>query len=246
MPSSPGRFSCGSMYHTSATTAHDDISDIRCCVNDCRRLCQNVSANVLLYLIAMGTTLHPKSNAPRLNMTQYSLFTHVPSGKMSSGRRSGSLTCSQTDPPFVLLRDRAERRHLRQYDVVDHRRVVRDVDVPRALVRLGTVVLDDPAPGHDVRRGVHLHELPLELRARLPAEQRVHDAERGEEEELRAHEHGEPRGEEDEVPNDHADDPRREQVEIPVPRRVLAVVEAPVERVVHDRVRGVFEDPARV
>lgn len=41
-----------------------------------------------------GDTAHkhsPRSNAPRLNMTTYSLFTHVPSGKMSSGVESAGM-----------------------------------------------------------------------------------------------------------------------------------------------------------
>mmetsp|Transcript_10115 Transcript_10115/g.32765 ORF Transcript_10115/g.32765 Transcript_10115/m.32765 type:complete len:326 (+) Transcript_10115:304-1281(+) len=44
----------------------------------------------------MGCTRAPRSNAPRLNITVYSLFTHVPSGKMSSGLRAPSATCSRS------------------------------------------------------------------------------------------------------------------------------------------------------
>ena len=40
--------------------------------------------------------MHPRSKAPVLNMTQYSLLTHVPSGKMSRGKRSGLATCSRS------------------------------------------------------------------------------------------------------------------------------------------------------
>ena len=93
--SSSGCISCGSMYHTSATTAHDVISLSRYVVKLMRRECQKVSAKILLYLIAIGHTLHPRSKAPFLNMTQYSLLTHVPSGKMSNGSRSGLATCSR-------------------------------------------------------------------------------------------------------------------------------------------------------
>ncbi len=36
------------------------------------------TAHTLLYLMATGHTVAPRSKAPRLNMTQYSLLTHVP------------------------------------------------------------------------------------------------------------------------------------------------------------------------
>lgn len=52
-------------------------------VNDWRRLFQNASTKTLLYLMATGHTVASRSNAPLLNMTVYSLFTHVPSGKTS-------------------------------------------------------------------------------------------------------------------------------------------------------------------
>ena len=40
----------------------------------------------------MGHTVTPSSKAPFLNMTQYSLLTQVPSGKISSGLACGSCT----------------------------------------------------------------------------------------------------------------------------------------------------------
>ena len=57
-------------------------------VVDCRLLFQKASTKLLLYLMAMGQTVAPKSKAPRLNITQYSLLTHVPSGKISNGVES--------------------------------------------------------------------------------------------------------------------------------------------------------------
>lgn len=66
----------------------------RCAVKDWRLEFQNASTKILLYLMATGQTVAPRSNAPRLNMTQYSLFTHVPSGKMSSGVVSAACTCA--------------------------------------------------------------------------------------------------------------------------------------------------------
>lgn len=58
------------------------------------RLFQKASTKILLYLIAIGHTVTPRSNAPLLNMTQYSLFTQHPSGKMRSGLRPGVVACS--------------------------------------------------------------------------------------------------------------------------------------------------------
>ena len=63
-------------------------------MKDWRLEFQNASTKILLYLMATGQTVAPRSNAPRLNMTQYSLFTQVPSGKMSSGVVSGACTCA--------------------------------------------------------------------------------------------------------------------------------------------------------
>ena len=62
-------------------------------VKDWRLEFQKASTKILLYLMATGHTTAFRSNAPRLNMTQYSLFTQVPSGKMSRGVVSGSCTC---------------------------------------------------------------------------------------------------------------------------------------------------------
>lgn len=62
--------------------------------NGWRRLFQKASTKILLYLIAIGHTVAPRSNAPRLNITVYSLFTQVPSGKTSRGVASGSRMCS--------------------------------------------------------------------------------------------------------------------------------------------------------
>jgi len=62
-------------YHTSATTAQDVIKSMRCCVNDRRRLFQNVSPKVLLYLMAIGQILHPRSNAPKFRAWQIVLAT---------------------------------------------------------------------------------------------------------------------------------------------------------------------------
>ena len=60
----------------------------------CRRLFQNASTKILLYLMATGHTVAPRSKAPFLNITVYSLLTHVPSGKTRSGVVSGLRTCS--------------------------------------------------------------------------------------------------------------------------------------------------------
>lgn len=54
-------------------------------VKDCFLEFQKASTNILLYLMATGQTVAPKSNAPRLNITVYSLLTHVPSGNTNSG-----------------------------------------------------------------------------------------------------------------------------------------------------------------
>lgn len=53
--------------------------------------------------MATGHTVAPKSNAPLLNMTQYSLLTHVPSGKMSNGVVSGAATCAFIRSPTIFL-----------------------------------------------------------------------------------------------------------------------------------------------
>lgn len=62
--------------------------------NGCLRLFQKASTKILLYLMATGHTVAPRSKAPRLNMTVYSLFTQVPSGNTSSGVAAGSRICS--------------------------------------------------------------------------------------------------------------------------------------------------------
>ena len=66
----------------------------RCAVKDWRFEFQKASTKILLYLMAMGHTVAPRSKAPRLNMTQYSLLTQVPSGKISSGVMLGACTCA--------------------------------------------------------------------------------------------------------------------------------------------------------
>lgn len=66
---SPGFKVWGSKYQTSQTTAQDVISCSRCIVKDCFLLFQKASTKILLYLIAIGQTVHPSSNAPFLNMT---------------------------------------------------------------------------------------------------------------------------------------------------------------------------------
>lgn len=78
--------------------AGKDDDHTRCAVKDCRLLFQKASTKTLLYLMAIGQTVAPRSNAPRLNITQYSLFTQVPSGNMRRGVVSGAWTCS-----FILL-----------------------------------------------------------------------------------------------------------------------------------------------
>ena len=55
---------------------------------------QKASTKKGLYLIAIGHTVAPRSNAPRLNITQYSLLTQVPSGNTSSGVASARRTCA--------------------------------------------------------------------------------------------------------------------------------------------------------
>mmetsp|Transcript_27613 Transcript_27613/g.77184 ORF Transcript_27613/g.77184 Transcript_27613/m.77184 type:complete len:203 (+) Transcript_27613:188-796(+) len=94
MALSPSRRVWGSRNQTSATTAQEVMSERRWRVKLCCRLFQNASTKVLLYLMATGLTVAPRSKAPLLNMTQYSLFTHVPSGKISRGLTSSFCTCA--------------------------------------------------------------------------------------------------------------------------------------------------------
>ena len=74
----------------------------RCAVKDCRRLFQKASTKILLYLMALGQTVQSRSKAPRLNMTQYSLLTQVPSGKMSNGVVLGAATWAFILSPTIL------------------------------------------------------------------------------------------------------------------------------------------------
>ena len=65
----------------------------RWAVKDCLLLFQKASTKTLLYFMATGHTVAPRSKAPRLNMTQYSLLTQVPSGKIRRGVVSAACTC---------------------------------------------------------------------------------------------------------------------------------------------------------
>ncbi len=74
----------------------------KCAVKDCRLLFQKASTKILLYLMAMGHTVASRSKAPLLNMTQYSLLTQVPSGKMRRGVVSCAATCAFILSPTTL------------------------------------------------------------------------------------------------------------------------------------------------
>ena len=74
----------------------------KCAVKDCRLLFQKASTKILLYLMAMGHTVASRSKAPLLNMTQYSLLTQVPSGKMRRGVVSWAATWAFILSPTTL------------------------------------------------------------------------------------------------------------------------------------------------
>jgi len=92
---SPGARVWGSRNQTSHTTAQERIRVARWAVKDWRLEFQNASTNTRSYRMATGQTTAPRSNAPRLNITQYRLLTHVPSGKMRSGVCPGAATCAR-------------------------------------------------------------------------------------------------------------------------------------------------------
>ena len=96
-------------------------------------LFQNASTNILLYLIAMGqiATSSPSSNTPFLNITTYSLLTHVPSGKTSNGCLFGSLVCSinvRRTWSLSLFELRSNQRHCRHPKTCCWIKLIRPVD----------------------------------------------------------------------------------------------------------------------
>ena len=94
----------------------------RCAVKLSLRLFQKAFTKILLYLMAIGHTVAPRSKAPFLNITVYSLLTQVPSGKTSSGLLSLVLVTWDLMRSATSVRsfasDRLNQmhpRHLRQF-----------------------------------------------------------------------------------------------------------------------------------
>lgn len=71
-------------------TPHTCIKSSRACTHTshaCIHMPARLHGNT--HLMAMGYTVAPRSKAPRLNSTQYSLFTHVPCRGRAHDRRMG-------------------------------------------------------------------------------------------------------------------------------------------------------------